>query len=299
MMATIPNLFIVGAPKCGTTAWYEYLRRHPDIFLSDLKEPHHFLTDFPHYPKVKERSEYLKLFAEAQSCAVVGEASPRYLFSEAAAENIARFNQDAKILIFVRNHVEYLESLFNQHLYGGIETIRDFRRAWELSGKRKVEDLRPPFREPKLLDYQRAAEFFPQVRRFYDYFPPEQIRMFDFADWSADPRRTYLKILNFLGVDDDGRTNFERVNEARHHRSDLLLKFVRNPPAPMRTAVHWLRKLHGGTGIGLGSLILRANSKRGRAVKIDAQMRRQLIAHYKPDSESLKLLMFQVGCIDE
>lgn len=287
-MSTRPNLFIVGAPKCGTTAWYEYLRHHPDIFFPELKE---LLTDFPNYPQVRDRADYLALFDGAGSSRVVGDASPRYLFSEEAAGNIARFNPDAKILIFLRDRADYLESLFNQHLYGGIETIRDFRRAWALSGKRRLEDLRPPFREPKLLDYRRAAEFFPQVRRFFDCFPAEQIRIFDFADWSADPRRTYVEILDFLQIPDDRRSHFQRINEAQHHRYDFLLRFVRNPPGPIRTIVGGLRWLRGRPGTGLGSLILRANSKRGRAVAIDAEMRLELAAYYKQDKERLDKLI--------
>jgi hypothetical protein len=292
-MAVKPNLFIVGAPKCGTTAWYEYLRHHPDIFFPDLKEPHHFLTDFPGYPQVKSRSEYLDLFSPGVSRTIVGEASPRYLYSQEAAENIAKFNPHAKILIFVRDHVEYLESLFNQHLYGGIETIRDFREAWNLSGTRKLSDLQPPFKEPGLLDYRSAAEFFPQIRRFYDQFPADQVRVFDFADWTRNPRQTYVEILGFLGLEDDGRMAFGRVNEAQHHRFDLLLRFVRNPPAPVAKIVKWLRRLRGRPGTGLGSLLLRISSRRGVAAEIDPEMRIELAEYYKQDKELLKTFAFQ------
>src|SRR5690606_30582215 len=83
---TRPNLFIVGAPKCGTTAWVEYLSSHPEIFFCDPKEPHFFNTDIPNFRWVRSLDEYLKLFVRAGSKKVVGEASILYLYSQEAAE---------------------------------------------------------------------------------------------------------------------------------------------------------------------------------------------------------------------
>ncbi len=125
-----PNLFIVGAPKCGTTAWYDYLRGHPDIFFPDVKEPSHFLTDFSAWPQVSDRAEYLRLFDESGDGRIIGEASPHYLYSDEAALNIREFNPDAKIIILVRDRADYLQSLYNEHLFNGVETIKDFRVAW-------------------------------------------------------------------------------------------------------------------------------------------------------------------------
>ena len=64
-MATRPNFFIVGAPKCGTTALYEYLRPHPNVFMSPVKEPHFFATDLGEYPFVRTWEEYTALFQES------------------------------------------------------------------------------------------------------------------------------------------------------------------------------------------------------------------------------------------
>ena len=88
-----PDFFILGAPKCGTTALSEYLRRHPRVFVSRPKEPHYFCADFDYYYAPGQRTEehYLRLFAEAdEGHLAVGEASVWYLYSEDAARNIAR-----------------------------------------------------------------------------------------------------------------------------------------------------------------------------------------------------------------
>src|SRR5690349_21884975 len=87
-----PNFFIVGAPKCGTTALYEYLRPHPNVFLPRVKEPHFFATDLGTYPAVKTRAAYDRLFADSLAEHTrVGEASVYYLRSSAALANIREF----------------------------------------------------------------------------------------------------------------------------------------------------------------------------------------------------------------
>lgn len=93
-----PNFFIIGAPKCGTTALCEYLRAHPRIGMSIPKEPHYFCTDCTtRFRTIYTQQEYLRCFDHVQDgCAVAGEGSVWYLFSEAAVVNILRFAPDAK-----------------------------------------------------------------------------------------------------------------------------------------------------------------------------------------------------------
>src|SRR6266498_2750548 len=101
-LAAKPNFFIVGAPKCGTTALYEYLRRHPHIFMPKLKEPHFFALDLGH-PMVKTEVHYASLFADSTKEHMrVGEASVYYLYSAVALPAIHAFNPDAKIIAMVR-----------------------------------------------------------------------------------------------------------------------------------------------------------------------------------------------------
>ena len=282
-----PNLFIVGAPKCGTTAWYEYLRHHPDVFFPDVKEPSHFLTDFPKWPAVRDRGDYLSLYEAGGNASVLGDASPHYLFSREAAKNISQFNPDARILIFVRDHFPYLQSLHNQHLFSGIECIRDFRTAWELSGNRDADSIPSYFKEPGLLDYKQSAEFAPQIDRFYDAFPSDQIRVFHLENWTADARATYREIVRFLGLDDDGRTHFPKINEAHFQWLGIVQRFVRNPPRAVRKLVEAMRRAAGRQGLGAGKLLVRLNTGRGRLVEIDDALRREITEYYKHDAEKL------------
>jgi hypothetical protein len=79
-----PDFFIVGAPRCGTTAMFAYLRAHPQIFMPNYKEPHFFGSDVSH-PRRFSMEEYIALFAEAEETRRAGEASVLYLFSQKAA----------------------------------------------------------------------------------------------------------------------------------------------------------------------------------------------------------------------
>ena len=109
-----PNLFIVGAPKCGTTAWYHYLQHHKDISFSEAKEPHYFCTDFPNFRWAKTEEEYLKLFADLPDSKYIGEASVMYLYSEEAIHRVREFNPDAKVMVFIRAYESFFASYHSQ-----------------------------------------------------------------------------------------------------------------------------------------------------------------------------------------
>src|SRR5882672_1680365 len=111
-----PDCFIVGAPRCGTTAMYTYLGQHPEIFMSARKEPHFFGTDLSSPALVRDEQQYLSLFAKAQNEKRAGEASVFYLYSQRAAREIHAFCPSARIIIMLRNPVEMMYSLHSRHL---------------------------------------------------------------------------------------------------------------------------------------------------------------------------------------
>ena len=113
----IPNFFIVGAPKCGTTALCEYLKYHPNVFMSTPKEPHYFAEDFERYRHVKTEDKYLALFGDCNDRhLMIGEASVFYLRSTRAVSLIRDFNPDAKIIVMLRNPVDMVYSLSLIHI---------------------------------------------------------------------------------------------------------------------------------------------------------------------------------------
>ncbi len=121
----VPNFFIVGAPKCGTTALSEYLRHHPNVFFSSQKELNFLNDDLPQEDitglhRVSSLSDYLKYFAEAnENHRAVGEGTPHYLRSRTAIQNILDLNPEARLIAMVRNPVDLVDAFHATRLYRG------------------------------------------------------------------------------------------------------------------------------------------------------------------------------------
>lgn len=282
-----PNLFIVGAPKCGTSAWVHYLGSHPDICFSTIKEPHYFCFDHKNWRFIHTLDEYLKIFDCCGDAAVVGEASVRYLYSTVAAGEIRKFNPAAKIIIFVRDQDQFVPSWHNQMLYRAQDWVKDFEQAWRLSGNRDETSVYRT-REPMFLDYKWLGKFSPHVERYFEHFPPQQIRVFHFRDWSRDPRRTYVEILSFLEVPDDGRMSFPKINEAKHLRARWLGSVLVNPPRGLQPAARLARRLFGKSFDRLIRLLLNVNRKEGYLTQTSAELRAELRQYYAEDNALLE-----------
>ena len=92
---------ILGAPKCGTTALYAYLRTNPQVFMPQIKEPHFYSDDIARFDDglnrpPQSRQDYCEMFASAADEQLLGEASTLYLFSERAVPNILKDSPDAR-----------------------------------------------------------------------------------------------------------------------------------------------------------------------------------------------------------
>lgn len=280
------NLFIVGAPKCGTTAWVEYLQTHPDIFFTE-KEYCFFARDLPNFRFVHSDAEYAELFVGAGGAKIIGEASAMYLFSRVAARAIRHYNANAKILIFLREQEEYLPSLHNQYLREFSEDIEDFETAWRLSGRRPPETVPKTSLEPRTLNYAAMGRFHEQVGRYLAAFPAEQLRVVRFGDWVADPRATYLQILDFLGVEDDGRVDFPSVNPGMRYRSQRLAHFLLYPPDVVRKLVRLAKRTVGWRGSISYEKTMSLVSARGYRKQINPELRDEIRHYYQEDNRLL------------
>ena len=116
-----PNLFIVGAPKCGTSSLHYHLSKHPEIYMSRYKEPHFFGKDLTRLNKIfyTNEKEYLSLFNIVKEEKIIGESSPQYLYSYSAPREIKEFNPESKIIILLRNPINMIYSYHSQLLYSG------------------------------------------------------------------------------------------------------------------------------------------------------------------------------------
>jgi hypothetical protein len=286
-----PNLFIVGAPKCGTTAWVTYLSTHKDIYFSPSKEPHFFCTDFPNYRWAKSLAEYEALFSGAKSEKVIGEASVRYLYSEVAARNIWSYNSDAKILIFLRRQSDFLPSYHHQLLYNRDECIDDFDDAWHGSFSNAGRQIPPYCREPKFLDYPEVGRFSEQVKRYIEVFPRQSVKVIWFEDWIGRPRDTYVEILDFLNLEDDERSRFEMVNSAKYHRFKFIGDITQRPPTWVLNISKVIKKFLRLNDLGIARFVRRLNRVQGYRTEVSSQLAHEIDQYYADDNKKLERIL--------
>jgi len=228
-----PNFFVAGAPRCGTTALYTYLRQHPYIFLPAIKELHYFASDFSDIQKIafKTDDDYLKIFAEAnEQHLAVGEISPLYLYSEVALKRIKAFSPLAKIILVLRNPVDFVQSIHQLNLGLLREDEPDLAKAWELQDLRRRGQMLPSScREPRLVLYGELGSFGKYVERLLEMFDRKQVLILFFDDLVADPKKVYETLLAFLDVPSDGRADFPAVNAGFEQKSKLLARIIHPP----------------------------------------------------------------------
>ncbi len=206
----VPDFFMVGQAKSGTTALYEMLRVHPAIFMPDLKEPEFLATDMRRRFKPPMSGalpgtleEYLALFTEASENQLAGEATALYLSSHTAASSIAKLNSRARIIAIFREPTSFLRSLHLQHLQNHNEDQRDLRRAITLeTARRDGRSIPRRSCRPQILQYSDHVRYTEQLTRYHDVFPREQVLVLIYDDLRRDNAATVRKIFRFLEVDD-------------------------------------------------------------------------------------------------
>ncbi|HTB71289.1 MAG TPA: sulfotransferase [Solirubrobacteraceae bacterium] len=243
----MPDFFIVGSPKSGTTALYEMLRRHPQIYMPDCKEPWFFAEELrertPPRPEgvPATLAEYRALFDAAAPEQRVGEASAMYLWSRTAARRIADQQPDARIIAILREPASFLRSLHLQWVKTYVETENDFGRAIALEQSRRQGREIPPYTYwPRALLYSEHVRYVEQLRRYRERFPPERMKVLIYDDFQRDNEATVREVLRFLDVDDEQAIESVHANptvRARSQPLDELLHAVSVGRGPLSRAV--------------------------------------------------------------
>lgn len=266
-----------------------YLAAHPQVLFSEPKELRFFHTDFHRdHRLVHDLDAYLSFFGppgRAAELPWVAEGTVWYLFSRQAVPNILRFNPEARFLVMLRDPVRLARSLHAQLLYGGDEDVPSFEAAWELqAARRRGERIPPTCREPKVLQYEAVARLGEQLERLYGLVPRERVHVMLHDDLLRDPRATYLGALAFLGIADDGRREFPRVNESRTvHRRRLAALLYRAGAVKRRFGIYG--------SFGVWRALSPVLSRRQRHAPIPEELRARLRDVFRPDVERLSRLV--------
>jgi hypothetical protein len=293
-LAAKPNFFIVGAPKCGTTALYEYLRPHPSIFMPKVKEPHFFARDLGTYPLIKTPEAYTALFADSTERHLrVGEASVYYLRSSTAIRNIYEFNPDAKLIAMFRNPVDMVHSFHSQLLYVSQESVDDFETAWRLQARRSQGlDLPPRSRGAFRFQYAEMGRFGTQAQRLLSTFPAAQVKVILYDDFAVSPRNVYDEVIGFLDIPHDNRTEFPRINENKRARVGWLQSFMLKPPPVLREAYLGLKQMVGAKHLdAIKQGVIDRITVKERRPPLSPQFRAELVETFREEVALLSRLL--------
>ena len=294
-MMPLPNLIIIGAAKCGTTALYWQLRRHPQIFMSPVKEPRYFAFCRDSLPNgtghlknipansVTDLEDYKQLFRCGPEKVARGEASPFYLSDfqpEVTAASIKKQVPDARLIALLRQPADraYSAFLFLRQL--GFEPLGDFQKALDAEPERvKAGYLHG--------HYRGNGFYYANLRPFFNLFPGKQIRVYLYEDWRESPADVLADIFRFLGVEEAAISEAgQRVNVTappRNFRIQRLLVKPNRLKKAIRAALPetWRRFL----------LTQAIRLNRAPRPQLDPRLRRRLSEGYRDDILRLQELL--------
>lgn len=288
------NLFVVGAAKCGTTSLYRYFEEHPSFYTTNPKEPRYFATDIPSQHRlVKTKEEYARIYNNApQDAQFLVDASPAYMYSANAAEEISKYNPDAHIVIMLRPPADLLHSVHAQYLWSCDEDIADFEKAWKRRFERENGKRIPHgCRNPMILAYHRFGLLGEQAERYFQCFPKKQIHVILFDDLKKDTRECFERLLQALEVPWFEGINFSPRNVNAHSRSKVLARIIHGK-SPLVTGVRsFARKVGLRAPSCFWGTLARINERRAPRSPLSEELRKEIEHYFEHDVQKLERLL--------
>jgi hypothetical protein len=244
-MVRLPNLVVAGAPKCGTTSLYHYLKQHPEVYLPSRKELHYFTraelardaagpgdtTVLQHL--CAGRAAYEAEYSAAGDQRVLGDISPSYFDFAEVAPDIRRELGEARIVILLRDPIA---KAFSQYMH----LVRDGREPLAFYQALQAEAGRTRQGWSMIWRYAGSSRYAARVRHYLDAFGAERVRVYRFEDFIADPQATLTDLWHWLGIDLSIRPDTTRaINVSSRPRSRLVASLIskRSPLAALARAL--------------------------------------------------------------
>ena len=272
------NLFIVGAPKAGTTSLHHYLNEYPEILMSIIKEPD-FFSDIEiqeqglYYgnSRINNITKYNSLFSDWIDESIIGEASVSYLFYPNVPQRIKIYNDNSKIIIMLRNPIERAFSHY----------LMDYRLG--LTSNSFEEE----FDKKTTLNFQQyflLGNYFQQVKRYLDIFGKENVHIIWYSDFIEKTENELNKVISFLGLNTDFSVDFNKIhNSFSMPKNNFIRKIY---------SVVWLRKtLSFLFPVNIQIILKKALFNEDNKPKLSEKTRELLCKYYLSDIESLEKLL--------
>ncbi|MEV0900616.1 sulfotransferase [Actinoplanes sp. NPDC049802] len=285
---SLPDFLIAGVPKAGTTALHAALAGHPQLFLPQVKEPKHFLSDGPpptsggpgdvqtYQEHVWRRTDYEKLFDAAPPGSRKGEATPFYLYDLKAHDRIRALVPDVRLILLLRDPVDRAHSNWTHLWVAGLEEEADFLAACRAEESRRAAGWADFWHYIELGRYGRRLE------HLYQRFSRDQVLLLRYRDLKDRPAETLDRVCSFLGVRTGVLTVIPRENVNRHYVEDNRVnRVLRNMlraggnfghrfPVPLRLAAR-------------GPLLTLLHRKRGNRPGTTPEERAALLPYFADD----------------
>jgi len=291
---SLPNFVVIGAGKSGTTSLHYYLKQHPEIYLTTIKELNFFAVEgnklefsgpkddleAKNYFSINSLDQYKKLFEEVRTEKAVGDISPFYIYSEQAPKRIKAHIPQTKIIAILRNPIDRAYSNYLHLLRDGREPLQSFEEALHAEEERIQHNWSPSWH------YAHAGLYYQLLKRYYDLFNSDQIHIFLYEDYVQDPIRTLKCIYELLDVDSDFLPDLSSRHNASGIPKNQILHNLLSSQSPIRNlAVNTLPK----------SVVGKIASFRDRNLDMPAPMtsttREALTSYYKEDILKLQDLL--------
>lgn len=279
----LPDFFLLGAAKSGTTSLHHYLRQHPALHLPEVKELDFF--DAPEEQFEANLDWYLQYFRGAGE-QVTGEATPLYFRRSGLVPGRMRRlygNMAPRFLLLLRDPVDRAYSHYLHKVSQGTEPL-SFEEALE------AERERPKQKQRAWKSYFRDGLYAERLEEWYDHFPPEQFLVQLSSDLRQRPQATLRSIFRFLEVDPETKIDTSsRLNRTAERQSRTLgtLLSILPPWLPLYLRSWTPESLR----LRVEQLVRRRAISDRDPPKLDPQMRRQLRSAYEPHVRRLAHLI--------
>jgi hypothetical protein len=294
-----PNLFLAGLPRSGTSSMHAYLKQHPDIFMTAIKEPNYFARDFHKesddyhnkqlYFPYRTKDQYLRLYKSWNNEKIAGEASWTNLYSKIAAKGIHQFNPNAKIIIALREPVSFLYSYHSAATFALGESIQDFKKALSAEVERKNgKYLGKRVIAPSWLFYSEFVKYADHVQRYLSLFNNDQIRIILFDELKQNTAGVYNIILKFLDVPSDFSPEFNIVNPNKILKWPRLKKLILDSPYFRNTLRFFISD---NTYANLKKLYKDRIVTYKARLPLNEDIKNELMANFKSEVEKLSRLL--------
>jgi hypothetical protein len=306
-------LFIVGAPRCGTTTMARWLQAHPQVLFPFVKEPHFFTQhdlrglDDAELRRVIQEDYLDHFFAEpGREQTVAADASVSYLYAPEQLEPALRLWPNSRFVVGVRDPLSLLPSLHKRLIFTGDENIRRFEDAWAAVPDRAA-GRRIPWStiEPRWLRYDQAARYGTYVERLFAAVGKERCLVMVFDDLVADPQGQYRRLLEFAGLKAVPAPAMKPEREGKGVRFLLLQQLLKRPPRALlpylasvrhhgrfdKKAGEKARKTAPGKSRSLRKRLLRWNRVPDERRPIPMAVQRDIQAYFQDEVDRLGVLI--------